>query len=423
MGKFYKFLMILLTPFFYVLLWRRVNRGKEIPERIGERLGKPSQPRKKGTYLWVHAASVGESLMILPFIEKISQAYPSFHFLMTTATASAARLLEKRLPSGVVHQFLPIDQPYWVERFLSYWEPSLILWAESEFWPSLFLGIRKRKIPLFVINGGVSQASLQKWRFASSLIRETLQATTLCFARSVLQFSRLQALGAPRLKTLGNVKFSVSPLKYSQKEFQAFKNHIGSRPVWVAASTHEGEEREILKAHQIIKQSFPNLLTILVPRHPSRTPFVLKELEALYPADRLMVRSHKSLPTVQTEIYMVDTIGELGLFYSLAPVCFIGGSFIPQGGHNLIEPLQLGCIPLYGPHMENFQEVLDVLQEEWFGVRNGEELASKVLVLLGSQKIHEQYLMRMKNILKKQEEMGEKIIQTLSPYLKGLSGA
>jgi 3-deoxy-D-manno-octulosonic-acid transferase len=420
MMRLYGWIMTLLTPFFYFLLWRRLKEGKEVSKRVCERFGIATQKREKGNYIWVHAASVGESMMIFPLIEKISTLCPHLRFVVTTTTVPSAQLLAQRLPPHATHQFFPLDQPQWVNRFLSYWEPALVLWAESEFWPTVFHHLKKSEIPLFIISAGLSESSFKKWRYASSLIKETMSGVTRCFARSPLQTDRLTSLGVPRVETVGNMKFSVPPLGVAEDSLCQFQNALGTRPVWVAASTHRGEEELILRAHEEIKKICPTILTILVPRHPTRGPEIQEKIGAFCPADRLLTRSKGEIPTPFTEIYLVDTLGELGLFYRLAPVAFVGGSLIPQGGHNPIEPLQLDCIPLYGPHMDNFQEVLDTLEEDWFQVRNEEELAAKVLVLLGSPKIREQYKIRMTQILKDQEEMSQKIIQTLLPFLREL---
>ena len=308
-----------------VLYVRRKWRRDEL-DRDGERLGRPTQPRPDGPLAWLHGASVGESLALLPLVERLSAR--GFSILVSTGTSSAAAVIAPRLPAGALHQFLPLDVPQFLARFLAYWRPNLALIAKSEIWPNLFLAVRRHNIPLLLVNARISEASFQRWRWFPSFIGTLLGAVDLCLAQSEVDAERFALLGARHVKIAGNLKYDVSAPPADRQAFAALAVRVGARPVWVAASTHRGEEEIILSAHQIAAQFVPGLLTIIVPRHAKRGGEIanLARARGLAVAQRSAEDyENGTLP----EIYVADTTGELALFYRVASIAFLGKSLLP----------------------------------------------------------------------------------------------
>lgn len=373
----------LATPAVWLLLRRRIGRGKEDPARLAERWGYGDRPRPAGTLLWIHAASVGESMAVLPLIDAIRAERPDLTILMTSGTVTSARLLSERLPDGVVHQFAPLDLPQVVARFLGHWRPDLTLFVESELWPGMLRALRRRGVPLALVNARMSERSYRSWRRFRPLAKRLLAGISLVLAESPQSAERFRLLGAPAVSTPGNLKAAAAPLPADPERLAALRQMVGQRPCWVAASTHPGEEAMVLAAHRELALGHPGILTILVPRHPERG----KALAELARNDGLAVaqRSRGVLPTMETALYLADTLGELGLFYRVAQAVFVGGSLVPKGGQNLLEPARLGRALLAGPHTENFAEVADhlVAAGALFRVHDAASLARAVGQLLG----------------------------------------
>ncbi len=338
----------------------RRARGKEDSARFGERLGVAGRRRPEGPLAWAHAASVGESLSLLPLIERLVDAWPGLNVMVTTGTVSSARLIADRLPAGSFHQYAPVDRLPYVRRFLDHWRPDLALWTESEFWPNLVTETRSRKVPMVLIQGRVSPRSLAGWRRFPGLIRGLLGAFDLCLAQTEADAARLRELGAGDAKCVGNLKFSAPPLPASEAELKKLSDAFGARPRWLAASTHAGEEAMAARVHKKLKSRYPGLLTIIVPRHPDRGP----EIAAALRGDNFIVarRAAGEAIVADTDIYLADTLGELGLFYRVAGIAFMGKSLVPLGGQNPIEPARLGCAVVHGPHMMNFEDVVERLR-------------------------------------------------------------
>lgn len=343
-----------LTPFApLVLAWRR-RAGKEDPARIRERMGSPAVKRPRGRLAWVHGASVGEGIALLPLIVRLRQR--GFLVLLTTGTVTSARVLGERLPDGVLHQYAPLDAPRFVRRFLDHWQPDIAILAESELWPNLLMEADARDIPLVLVNARMSQRSYERWKRAPRSIRELLRPIDLCLAQSVADASRLIDLGAARVQVAGNLKYDVPALPADPQELARLRALIGARPVWLAASTHDGEERLALALHQALLPRFPDLVTIVAPRHPRRGPDIEREAKQ---AGVAVVRraAGEQLAPQGPQFYIADTIGELGLFYRLSGVVFLGKSLVGGGGQNPIEPAKLGAAILHGPDVSNFIEV------------------------------------------------------------------
>ena len=357
--RLYRFATRFATPLAPRLLAKRLERGKEQPARLPERRGEASLPRPPGPLVWVHGASVGEMLAAVPMIERIRAR--DFSVLVTSGTVTSAALASHRLPPGVIHQFIPLDAPQFAERFLDHWRPDLALFVESDLWPNLILSCAARKIPLILVNGRLSERSFGRWRLVPSGIAALLSRFDLCLAQSAANAQRFSRLGAPRIALTGNLKLDVPAPPVDQPTLHRFKALIGLREVVAAASTHPGEEPAMIAAHRQLREKCPGLLTVIAPRHPKRGPSVAEIAAAA--GLSVGLRSRGDLPKRDIDIYVADTVGELGLVYRIAPIVFIGGSLASHGGQNPIEPILLGAAVLHGPHVWNFAEIYTTLDE------------------------------------------------------------
>jgi 3-deoxy-D-manno-octulosonic-acid transferase len=341
------------APFAGMLLKRRLKRDKEDPTRVGERRGIASKRRPRGPLVWVHGASVGEILSVMPLLERIRAS--GFAILLTSGTVTAARLAQRRLPEGVLHQFAPLDSPAFMHRFLDHWHPGLVLLAESELWPNMITEAARRGIPLVLVNGRLSKRSFERWKLFGRTASALLSCIDLFLAQETDDAKRLAQLGAPRVFTTGNLKFDVPPPPADPMALSALKRATRGRTIVLAASTHQGEETMVIEAHRRLRRATPDLLTIIAPRHPERGRAVAGVAEEAGLV--AVLRTQAQLPDHGTEIYVADTIGELGLFYRLAPIVFVGGSLVKHGGQNPIEPAKLDCAILHGPYVSNFAAI------------------------------------------------------------------
>ncbi len=345
------------TPLASLWLKRRLRRGKEIAERIGERHGYAKLPRPDGPLVWVHGASVGELNAVFPLIEALRRQHVSV--LVTSGTVTSADVARKRLPPDVLHQFIPLDAPRFVYRFLSHWKPDLGIFVESDLWPNLILASAKARIPLVLVNGRMSEDSFKAWKSLKRTAAAILGKFDVCLAQSALDAERYSELGMPVVRVTGNLKLDVPAPHADPANLAAMQQAIGERQVFVAASTHPGEEAAIIEAHRRIRKARPRLLTIIVPRHPERGMEVLQL--AVAAGARSMLRSRNVTPDLRTDIYVADTMGELGIFYRLANVVFMGGSIVEHGGQNPIEPAKLARPILHGPNVWNFADIYAAL--------------------------------------------------------------
>lgn len=368
----------LATPLAPLLLRQRAARGKEDKARINERLGIASLPRPDGKLVWVHGASVGESLSALPLIEKLMEG--GAKVLVTSGTVTSATIMKQRLPKGALHQFVPLDTPRAVARFLDHWRPDAGLFIESDLWPNLIRGAKKRGVRLGLVNARISARSAQRWRFARKSMAALLAAFDVVLAQDEDFADRLRALGAPHVQVSGSLKADAPPLKANDAALKELRQAIGGRPVLLAAQTHPGEDETILPAHDLLRARFADLLTIIVPRHIERAP----DIEMLCGARVVRRRSSGQTIAADTAIYIADTLGEMGLFYRLAPFCFVGATLVPMGGHNPLEPAALNCAVLAGPHTANAVRAFDaVLSAQGFGrVHNSSDIAREAARLL-----------------------------------------
>jgi 3-deoxy-D-manno-octulosonic-acid transferase len=357
--KLYQGVSKLLYPAVQPLLSRRRKRGKEDALRMPERKGFASLPRPEGVLVWLHGASVGELISLLPIAEHLTSKGSAV--LVTSGTVTSAEVAGRRLPQVAVHQYLPLDLPAYVDRFLDHWKPDIGVFAESELWPNMIHAAQARGTHLVIVNARMSERSFRRWRRFPGFITSLLSRFELALAQTEADADRLRTLGAPRVHVIGNIKYDVSPPPADSVRLSAVAQAVEGRPVFVAASTHPGEEEQVALAHAIAKTSIPALLTILIPRHPDRGAEVA---ETVFRSGLSVCRrSEGTLPDNHTDIYVADTIGELGLFYRLSKLAFLGGSLVTHGGQNPIEPAKLGNGILHGPHVHNFTEVFAALKE------------------------------------------------------------
>ena len=341
------------------LLGYRAGLGKEDAARKNERLGYASRPRPDGVVIWLHAASVGETAAVSRLIGELKARRPQATILLTTGTVTSANLVASRFGDGIIHQYAPLDGPAIVARFLDHWRPQLGLLVESEIWPNLILAAGKRSIPLVLINARISERSFRGWQRRPAMARQLFGAFAMVLAQTEILSRRFVRLGAKDVRIAGNLKYDAAPLPVDSVAKAAFCAAIGNREVFVAASTHPGEEAMLGETIQRLKQGWPRLLAIIAPRHPDRGLSVAEELRRHHL--NVAQRSIGALPALTDDVYVADTLGELGLFYANAPLAFIGGSLVPHGGQNPIEAIQLGAGVLSGPNWQNFDEVYQAL--------------------------------------------------------------
>ena len=415
----YRIATAALAPTAPLLLdWRR-RRGKEDPDRLRERLGFAGLTRPQGQLAWLHGASVGESLALLPVVERLLAR--GVRVLITTGTTSSAAILKARLPAGAAHQFVPLDAPRFVRRFLDHWRPDLALIAESELWPNLLHETHVRSIPLALVNARLSQRSHDRWLRFPGVIAEMLGTIDLCLAQTHEDAIRLARLGARRVQVAGNLKYDALAPPVDAGELARLRALIGARPVWLAASTHPGEEQVVAEVHARLASKMPGLLTILAPRHARRGGEIVDVLQRR--GVRGVLRSAGGEIDAAVDCYVADTMGEMGLFYRLASVVFVGRSLAgATGGQNPIEPAKLGAAVLHGPDVLNFDEVyraLDAAGGSW-RVEDAADLTDALAQLFSNPQMLRQMARAAGETVEKLGGATNAILQALEPYIMQL---
>lgn len=416
---FYRFLCQVLKPIYQrLMIPRRLKDGKEDPARLNEKFGFASMKRPQGKLIWIHAASVGETLSILKLVREIQSLYHDAQILVTSGTVTSARVVADKFPKTIIHQFAPMDFQDSVTRFLDHWKPDLALWVESELWPNMIFSIKDRQIPLLSVNVRFSDRSLRRWCWFKGFFLDLLQCFDVIFVQTKSVEKKLKTIGAQHVFYKGNLKFAADPLDASQDLLKLLEDSIKTRKVWVASSTHAGEEELILEVHEKLKTHFPDLLTILIPRHPDRAQKIMKLLGAHKETFQLFSASPK--PSETTDVLIVDQVGLLGVFYRLSPYVFVGGSFVGVGGHNIIEPAQLESVILHGPHMHNFREVLMHFNQfqGTIEVADSQELSSVLHNLfLAPQKVQD-LIKKSKSAVADQTDVLNQIMDGIHPFLQ-----
>jgi len=348
----------LVEPAAPLLLRVRLWRGKEDGARMAEKLGRDTGTRPEGRLVWIHAASVGESLSALPLIERLARTGGTA-ILVTTGTTTSAAIMADRLPEGAFHRYAPVDGPRAVRRFLDRWRPDAALWVESELWPNLLGETRRRGIPTALVNGRMSPRSFARWRRVPSMAHSLIAGFDILLAQSEADAARLSALGARQVTTAGDLKAAAPPLEADPENLARIRAAIGGRPAWVAASTHSGDEAMAAEVHADVKTHHRDLLTVIVPRHANRAEAIANDLAARGLA--VVRRSTGALPDATTDVFLGDSMGEMGLYLRLGNPVFMGKSMLHIGGHNPREPALLGRAVLFGPHMENVIQAAEAL--------------------------------------------------------------
>lgn len=413
--RVYRGLSSVAAPFAGTLARHRLKKGKEDEARIEERRGVSGTARPDGPLIWIHGASVGEVLAAAALVERMRAM--NIRILLTSGTVTSAAIVAKRFPSDVIHQFVPYDSPRFVARFLDHWQPSFALFVESDLWPNLIMAASERNVPMIVINGRMSPRSFQRWRAAPATMHALLGQFEMCLAQSQGDADRFSALGSPHVFNVGNLKFDVPAPPADPQKLEQLVVATRGRPVVVASSTHQGEEEIVLDAHRRLASYFPQLLTIIAPRHPERGPQVAQAAHAAGLRDGL--RSRGAMPSQETDVYIADTLGELGLFYRLSPVVFVGGSLVNHGGQNPIEPIKLGASVLHGPHVTNFGDVYRALDEAGGAqlIESGETMVKQIGRWLEDKDARQRAGASGRAVVEKLGGALERTMAALEPYL------
>ncbi|MDR0678494.1 MAG: 3-deoxy-D-manno-octulosonic acid transferase [Holosporaceae bacterium] len=374
MLSIYKILVFMMSPFLKIYFYIRCLYGKDKIEGVKNHFGVATIKRPIGTLIWIHAASIGESMSALTYINHVKKQFPELHILLTTVTVTSANILSTKITKipGCYHQFVVADNPIWIEKFLNHWSPGAVFFLESEIWPNIVDSIYGRKIPLFLLNARLSTKSFDRWKLFKKNFQTILEKFTCILAQSEIDEEKFRFFSPKNIKRIDNLKYANDPLPCDNNLLKVFQKICGNKKVFVAASTHEKEEETILEAHKKLKAKF-DLVTFIIPRHLTRVGKIC-EIFTNYDV-KFSLRSENNF-SLDAEIFCVDTFGEVGTFFRLADVCFVGGSLVPIGGHNIYEPVMLGRPVLHGPFMDNALEVTEMLKQKQiaFEVKNADEI-------------------------------------------------
>lgn len=406
----------------------RLRAGKEHPTRYRERYGISEIPRPEGTVIWIHGASVGESLSALPILHWFRQHAPDTTLLMTSGTVTSAEILKKRAGDMILHQFIPWDHPKWTQRFMGHWKPDAVIWLESELWPNHLRLIDKAKIPALLMNGRLSQTSFDRWRkWAPKLAKGLLDGFEHILAQTYRDQARFEDLSDRSIPLMPNLKYASDQLPVRVTDLDGLMAQIGDRRVLVLASSHPNEEDMLIESLEPYWDQLDNWLIVIVPRHPARGNEIMTSL--LKRGKTVGLRSRGDSPTVAYKIYIADTLGELGLWFSVSDLTLMGGSWIEHGGHNPIEPAHFANPIILGPYMFNFSRIeQDMLEAQTvIKLSNLDEVAGFLVheadahSQAGQQNSHNQ---NMHNMGKRAKEFVRSrrlaTMKALEPYLSAL---
>jgi 3-deoxy-D-manno-octulosonic-acid transferase len=419
MRIFYAILTYVLLPV-YALYW--IVRGianRTYWDRVGQRFGM-GFPILKGGSIWVHAVSVGEVQASAPLVRALQSRFPDRQILLTTVTPTGAARARSLFGDEICHCYIPFETPSAVSNFFDATQPALALIMETEIWPNLYRGCGLRKIPLILVSARISPKSVKNYSRLLPLFRETLSHGILIAAQGEADANRFLSLGASPERTwiTGNIKFDIElPPDLGIRGAKLRHELIGSRPVWIAASTHDGEEEKVLAAHKIIVQAIPEAVLILVPRHPERFSGVQSLLQRQ--KWKFVTRTSHKRFSATTEVLLGDTMGELPLFYAASDVAFVGGTLVPVGGHNLLEPGALGLPVVTGPHMFNTQDIADLFADADASqvVENADELAQTVIPLLKDEDLAQAMGQKGKQIVAANRGALQRLLVLLEPLV------
>ncbi len=417
----YRALTYASAPILSSILKKRLENRKEDQQRFVEKKAVINMPRPNGMLIWVHAASVGEAHTALIVVNRIIKNTQNINILLTTGTVTSAKLVESKLPDRAYHQFAPLDHPVWVKNFLSHWQPNIAIWMESELWPNMLYELKQRKIKAFLLNAHMSDKSFNSWKKIPFLPKRMLGAFEEILCQTILDKERYSKLGGNQVHVTDNLKYSAEPLGFVQGDLDKVQKVVKDRPIWLYASTHKGEEKLAAETHLKLQKTYPELLTIIVPRHPERR----EEIAQLFANHKVTFRGeNKDLPKHDDQIYVADTLGELGLFYTLSPIAMIGRSFSDDGGggHNPIEAANLNCAVLSGPNVQNLQEIFDdmCVQNACISISGPENLAHELEKLLKGDDYLQSYQKAAKEFSKNKTSVIDKVMAHIQPSLDDL---
>jgi len=416
--KLYRGFGSLVYPFSGAFLRLRAKKGKEDHTRRGERYGYASWDRPDGPLVWLHAASVGESLAIMPLIKRMESF--GINLVLTTGTVTSASVAKDRISERTVHQYVPMDMRRAVSRFLEHWKPDLAIFAESEIWPTTIQELARRNIPQILVNARMSDRSNRRWLKRPGLAQAIFGNLSQVLAQSEVDGQRFRELGAPWVTVVGNLKIDVGIPQADNKTLESLRSSIGKRPTWIAVSTHHGEEASVAQVHKLLAAHVPEILTILVPRHPDRSREVQSALEAQ--GLKVVNRSSEKPVESNTNVFLGDTIGEMGLYLALSEIAFMGKSLKSQGGQNPIEPVMTNTAILSGRYVQNFRDTYQALLESGGArlVRDENMLAGHVLHLLRNRNDLEAMQVAARQTVERMAGALDRSIEALDPYIMPL---
>ena len=421
MRRIYSFILYLIVPFVVLRLFWLGFRNPDYRRRWKERFGFPDKITSHDKLIWLHAVSVGEVQASRPLVNALLEEYPDYKILITTMTPTGADSVKQYFGDSVTHLYLPYDLPVSVKHFISIIEPSILIVMETELWPNLFHYCHEKNIPVIVVNARMSEKSAKGYRRFSSFTHSTLENISLVVAQGKKDAERMIALGADEDKVImtGNLKFDIHLPHSVSEQAQALRRYFSvNRPVWIAASTHEGEEKIILDAFDRVLQQHPQCLLVIVPRHPERSAAV-RELCAKR-NHKVLSKSDNRECDADVKVFILDTLGELLMYYAAADVAFVGGSLTETGGHNMLEPACLGLPVIMGPHVFNFQEISQLLLDEGaaWKVSNIIELSGRVSGLLGDANLRHSTGELGRDIVLKNRGNVEKIMELIRDFIR-----
>ena len=414
---FYRSLMILLLPLWKIFFQMRVVKKSEDKSRLKERWGIPGVCRPTKKIVWVHGASIGEAKAALGIIHRILESYPEISVLITTQTRSSAQILKPFLSDRLLHQMIPLDVSIYAKKFFKYWRPCVGLFIESDLWPSLLYQAQRSKCPLFLVNGKLSEKSFRKWLVVRSLLQSMFMAFKYCFVSSLISKKRLSFFCNIPIKHTPSLKYTALASMYEESMLNILKEELKKRPFFLASCIHEEEETLLWEIFKQLRRKFPDLLLVWAPRHLRRVDKILEHAkEKNFKIER---RTQKPLPSNNANIYLVDTFGELGLFYALSPFCLLGGSFCSAEGHNVLEPILLNCAVVHGPNMKNQEDVSEIFDNQGACLNVSRDRVVSVLEnLLKDPTFSEEIVQKASFALKETQQEVENFFSMLMELLK-----
>tara|TARA_B100001765_G_scaffold184908_1_gene129355 strand:+ start:33 stop:1301 length:1269 start_codon:yes stop_codon:yes gene_type:complete len=413
----YKILSVIFLPIILIIIIFRIFQNKEINNRIKERFAFSSKKRPKGKLIWINASSIGEYFATLSLIKKIRKIKPKTKILLTTNTKTSALLAEKITDKNIFHQFTPQDNPLIIKKFLNYWKPSLVLWMESEFWPIILDETKKYGIEIILLNGRMSDKSFKSWNYFKFFFKEIISNFSLILTMSKFDQNNFKKLGAKNINFIGNLKFSNGELPYNKLLEKKARKIISNRSVWLAASTHQGEEVFAASIHLKLKErlNLKNLLTIIVPRNIKRADKIKKEIKSYVPLTEQF--QSKSIGP-NTEIIIDNSIGQLEMWYKNVKTVFLGKSYPPKGGQNPIEPARNGCAIISGK-MSNFKEIEEEMLRNKCLIRANKpsEFYSTIEDCIKKNNYIKNIRINAKKYVKSKSFILDKTVKTIQKYL------